>query len=789
MASLAFGENNGKQRSSRVMDPNNYHKKDNNNSSITTPQDEIVESVIDIPLYAENYNNLTRQEKKIFGNVFCICLSKCIKDEIDKQFCSQILKNICGFLELDDNDFISIEPLLIKNNGVKPEPFLLSLNQENLQSHTRYFIVSVLRFIFLANEGYDARVRAAIYYLCQSVSIPQTYIKSCEDEFCELLLSNKSIEMLSNEDDNIQKRKEQLASNWNWKRKIGAGTAAVVGGAALLLTGGLAAPAVAAGFTALGSTAVIGGGAAAIGTFLASNGMVLTTLFGVSGASLTAYKINKRMADLKHLEFIKVEQKRQISNNASREQEYNDEEYNSTKKNINISNSKDHSVTLCICVRGWAHEFETDEMLGTITAENDDNTESIVNVDIQKQNDDELKTNEIGKDTKLNVDSIYKGNNNNKVKRKASEVDKVMKQSKPTSEMIQYQSIKLLEYSKCETYMLEFETEDLEQLAKAIKYWIRTEIAMYAGTFALQQTVFAALMTSFTWPAYLLKASDMVDNPWSISCNKAEKAGEILADVLLDNKLTGKRPVTLIGYSLSGWTIYRCLEILYERGEQGRGIVDEVVLIGCPLPNNKKTWETMVTVVGRNIYNCYSEKDWLLPFLCRATLQSYDICGVGRACNKKILNVNVEQFINGKHANYCKVYHKILNYIQMYDFNAEGDGKAPKSYDKVEKLSKMTFFQHFQNNILLGKKTITIRDKSENYYEKDSIVDVYTYEEKTWFCKLKILHIEKVHFSDLDEKHAKQENMTLLELKNAIQEIYPNETELFVISYKLWAVQ
>ena len=91
MASLAFGENNGKQRSSRVMDQNNYHKKDNNSSSITKPQDENVESVIDIPLYAENYNNLTRQEKKIFGNVFCICLSKCIKDEIDKQFCKKVI--------------------------------------------------------------------------------------------------------------------------------------------------------------------------------------------------------------------------------------------------------------------------------------------------------------------------------------------------------------------------------------------------------------------------------------------------------------------------------------------------------------------------------------------------------------------------------------------------------------------------------------------------------------------------------------------------------------------------
>ena len=79
MASLAFGENNGKQRSSRVMDPNNYHKKDNNNSSITTPQDENVESVIDIPLYAENYNNLTRQEKKIFKDVYRHCKLNMVK--------------------------------------------------------------------------------------------------------------------------------------------------------------------------------------------------------------------------------------------------------------------------------------------------------------------------------------------------------------------------------------------------------------------------------------------------------------------------------------------------------------------------------------------------------------------------------------------------------------------------------------------------------------------------------------------------------------------------------------
>ena len=40
--------------------------------------------------------------------------------------------------------------------------------------------------------------------------------------------------------------------------------------------------------------------------------------------------------------------------------------------------------------------------------------------------------------------------------------------------------------------------------------------------------------------AYLLKAADIVDNPWSIACDKADKAGEVLADILLDKKLVGK---------------------------------------------------------------------------------------------------------------------------------------------------------------------------------------------------------------------------------------------------------
>jgi len=97
----------------------------------------------------------------------------------------------------------------------------------------------------------------------------------------------------------------------------------------------------------------------------------------------------------------------------------------------------------------------------------------------------------------------------------------------------------------------------------------------------------------------------------------------------------------------------------------------------------------------------------------------------------------------------------------------------------------MTFFERFEADILSGKKTITIRDESENDYMPDSIVQVSTYEQGRWFCALKINAVEAISFDKLSTFHAQQENMTLPELKQVIEEIYPNTQALYVISYQL----
>lgn len=99
--------------------------------------------------------------------------------------------------------------------------------------------------------------------------------------------------------------------------------------------------------------------------------------------------------------------------------------------------------------------------------------------------------------------------------------------------------------------------------------------------------------------------------------------------------------------------------------------------------------------------------------------------------------------------------------------------------------TQITFFQRFEADILAGKKTITIRDESEKHFKPNTQVKVATFESNRWFCDVVITSVEPIYFDDLSHQHAKQENMTLDELKQVITEIYPNPNELYLISFQL----
>lgn len=103
----------------------------------------------------------------------------------------------------------------------------------------------------------------------------------------------------------------------------------------------------------------------------------------------------------------------------------------------------------------------------------------------------------------------------------------------------------------------------------------------------------------------------------------------------------------------------------------------------------------------------------------------------------------------------------------------------------VMTMNKITFFERFEADILSRKKTITIRDKSESYFQPMQILDVFTNETDRLFAQIKVLSVTPITLSELSQQHAVQENMTLPELQQVIREIYPDENEFFVIYFEL----
>ena len=100
-------------------------------------------------------------------------------------------------------------------------------------------------------------------------------------------------------------------------------------------------------------------------------------------------------------------------------------------------------------------------------------------------------------------------------------------------------------------------------------------------------------------------------------------------------------------------------------------------------------------------------------------------------------------------------------------------------------MNDITFYQRFETDILAGRKTITIRDKSESHFKAGDILRVGRFEDNQYFCTIKVLSVSLITLDELTEQHAAQENMGLEELKEVIRGIYPNEEQFFILSFKL----
>ncbi|MGI2046956.1 N(4)-acetylcytidine aminohydrolase [Shewanella oncorhynchi] len=100
-------------------------------------------------------------------------------------------------------------------------------------------------------------------------------------------------------------------------------------------------------------------------------------------------------------------------------------------------------------------------------------------------------------------------------------------------------------------------------------------------------------------------------------------------------------------------------------------------------------------------------------------------------------------------------------------------------------LTKITFFERFEHDILSGTKTITLRDETESHVIVGQTLPVSTFETDRWFCDIHIIDVVPVTLTELSDIHAKQENMTLPQLRDVIAEIYPGLEQLFMIQFRV----
>ncbi|KAL0031866.1 hypothetical protein WJX79_001617 [Trebouxia sp. C0005] len=167
-----------------------------------------------------------------------------------------------------------------------------------------------------------------------------------------------------------------------------------------------------------------------------------------------------------------------------------------------------------------------------------------------------------------------------------------------------------------ERFALVWESEELKALNNTLFSFIKNKVTVEAGKYLVEQFVVQGLVAAVALPMTVMSAANLIDTWWAVCLDRAEKAGKLLAHVLMSGA-HGDRPVTLIGYSMGARLVYHCLLELCRFN--CKGIVEHAVMLGCTVTIVKERFTMARSVVSGRFVNAYSSQDWLLGLLFRST--------------------------------------------------------------------------------------------------------------------------------------------------------------------------
>ncbi|KAF9997985.1 hypothetical protein BGZ65_006456 [Modicella reniformis] len=212
-----------------------------------------------------------------------------------------------------------------------------------------------------------------------------------------------------------------------------------------------------------------------------------------------------------------------------------------------------------------------------------------------------------------------------------------------------------------EVFHLTFEPEELIALGNSVQMFLATEAVRVVSTQVIQQTVFAALASALVLPFGLMRAGDLIDNPWAVAMDRARKSGFVLADILTE-RVQGNRPTTLIGYSTGAVVIWECLLELAKRKEHG--LVNSVVLLGAPIKSDQiGKWKAASSVVAHRFVNGYSKKDVVLGAIFRLHALGLDVAGLQPVeAVSRVENVDLSDIVGG-HLEYRENLNMVISLL------------------------------------------------------------------------------------------------------------------------------
>lgn len=500
----------------------------------------------------------------------------------------------------------------------------------SLDEQTRLLIIHSTLLLLLSLEHYVAQSRVLLLYLTSSLNLPLKALTTDEEKVAIGLL--EAAKHMSGEAE-AQKKAEENQQSRKWK----VGLASVAGAAVIGISGGLAAPLVAAGIGSVMGGLGLGATAAAgyLGT-VAGSSIIVGGLFGAYGGRMTGQMMDNYAREVEDFAFLPV---RESLANIDKDTKEKEEKATSTGDKAtpkpsstpqedeklekeSLSNPQARRLRVTIGITGWLTSKE--------------------------------------------------------------EVVTPWRILSPDSEV----------------FALRWELEALLNLGNSITAMISTSAWGYAKKELIKRSIFAELMSAM-WPLAVLQISRVVDNPFSVARSRSEKAGQVLADALI-NKAQGERPVTLVGYSLGARVIYSCLMTLAKR--RAFGLVESVVLIGAPTPSDTADWRIIRSVVASRFVNIYSSNDLILGFLYRTSSIQYGIAGLQKIEGlSSVENVDVSETVSG-HLRYRYLVGSILKKIgfeglDLSEVKREEDILRDK--DEEEEVKKL-----FEQGKIVGEKVL-----------------------------------------------------------------------------------